>query len=182
MHGWCRKYRGWHVIFGLPNIHDDLLSIWILKQLDNFVIIDDIERITDIYILLEKQITHFLFIVDTIHVFLGYLDNALPNFLDSSIQEAKIVSDHLQQLNQQARGLDHIQCEDQNIATALVFDALFNGLQELNSLFIFHLRDESLEQVCLGFEHTIGFREGINEKSDYLADASIDQQEVLSVQ
>ena len=84
------------VEFGFPDIQDYLLGIRVLKKLHNLVVVDDIKRVSVIDVLLEQQELHLLFIVNSIHVFLGNYDDLILDFGNSSFQKGEILSYFLQ--------------------------------------------------------------------------------------
>jgi hypothetical protein len=97
----AREQTGGHVVPRFPNVHDDFLSVRIFEKLNDLKIVDDVQAIPVVDILFEQEKLHLLFVVDLVHVLLGNAHNGLADLSDAAVQIPEILSNHLQQLDQE---------------------------------------------------------------------------------
>lgn len=157
------EYRRIDVELTIPDVPDYLLSVRVLKQLDDAVVVNHVEAVAEVDILLEQQVCHLILIVDSLDVLFGNLENTLSNLLDSAVEEAKLRPDALDQLDQEAGGLDDVQSQDENVASRLAPHRLLYSRQKGHCLLVGHVLDEPLEQEALRLQHAVAFCEGIDQ-------------------
>lgn len=169
------------IVVALPDVSDYLLGVGILEQLDDLVVIDHVETVPIVEIRLHEKELHFFFVVHAVQVLLGNVDDAGPDLSNPPVEVGELLANPFDELNQEARGLDDVQSKDEDVASRLGGDALFNGRQELDGLFIVHVLDEPLQQEGLAFKHPVRLGERANKEVHYLLNFLVDLQEVLSV-
>ena len=50
----------------VPDVPDNLLSVRILEQFDDTIVVDHVQAVPEVNVLFEQQIGHFFFVVNTL--------------------------------------------------------------------------------------------------------------------
>lgn len=125
-----------------PDLFHDVFSELGLQELKDSQSSDQVETVTILEVLLQQEVLHLVFGVDSPHELLRHSDDVFAKVLAPDLQLIELEGEVCQVFDQKTRTFDHVQVHDKDILLRHYLDLQKNGVDESPCVSKLHLLGE----------------------------------------